>query len=84
MADDKDLYDLLSMLDRLEELREDLEELALSGRSIDDEDVDEDLREEVRVLGVRTIEDVERRIDELNAQVDLIDRRDEEEGDAGE
>ena len=29
--DDKELYDLLAMLDRLEEIREDLEELGLAG-----------------------------------------------------
>ena len=71
MADDKELYDLLSMLDRLEEVREDLEELEREGRSLDDQGVDEELRDEAGVLGVRTSADVERRIAELDAQVEL-------------
>lgn len=76
MADEKELYDLLSMLDRLEELREDLEELERRGRGLDDAGTDEELREEAAVLGVRTVADVERRIAELNAQVDLHDAPD--------
>ncbi len=68
--DDKELYDLLSMLDRLEDLREDLEELALNGRGI--VDADDDLRKEIDLLGIRDLDDVERRIAELNAQVDRL------------
>ena len=82
MADDKELYDLLSMLDRLEEVREDLEELELSGLAIDDAGVSEELREELAALGVRTIGDVERRMAELNAQIDLWEEaEDDEDGD---
>jgi hypothetical protein len=80
MADEKELYDALAMLDRLEELREDLEELALNGRALDDPDVDEDLRVEAATLGVRTVADVEARMAELNAQVDLLEGPDETEG----
>ena len=75
MADDKELYDLLSMLDRLEEVREDLEELDLRGLAIDDEGVDEELREELAALGVDSLAGVERRIAELNAQIELTDDR---------
>lgn len=80
MADEKELYDALAMLDRLEELREDLEELALNGRALDDPDVDEDLRAEAETLGVRAVADVEARMAELNAQVDLLEGPDETEG----
>ena len=66
--DDKELYDLLSMLDRLEDLREDLEELALNGHGL--AGADDDLRQEMELLGIRELPDVERRIAELNAQVD--------------
>ncbi len=82
MADDKELYDLLSMLDRLEEVREDLQALEERGLAIDDEGVDEELREEMVALGVRTIADVERRIAELNAQIDRQEEaEDDEDGD---
>ena len=74
MADDKDLYDLLSMLDRLEELREDLQELELTGGTLDDGSSD-DLREELAALGVDSLAGVERRIAELNAQIELTDDR---------
>ena len=74
MADDKDLYDLLSMLDRLEELREDLQELELTGGTLDDGSAD-DLREELAALGVDSLAGVERRIAELNAQIELTDDR---------
>ena len=69
--DDKELYDLLAMLDRLEEIREDLEELGLAGDVGVGDAIDDELREELAVLGLRSIEDVERRIAELNAQIDL-------------
>ena len=71
--DDKELYDLLSMLDRLEDLREDLEELALNGRGV--ADADDDLRQEIDLLGIRDLDDVDRRIAELNAQVDRYEGR---------
>ena len=76
--DDKELYDLLSMLDRLEDLREDLEELALNGRGV--ADADDDLRQEIDLLGIRDLEDVDRRIAELNAQVDRLGGREGAEG----
>jgi hypothetical protein len=70
-VDDKELYDLLAMLDRLEEIREDLEELGLTGDVGEGDAIDDELREELGVLGLRSIEDVEWRIAELNAQIDL-------------
>ena len=79
--DDKELYDLLSMLDRLEELREDLEELALNGQGL--AGADDDLRQEMEVLGIRDLADVERRIAELNAQVDRFEGYRGREGSAG-
>ena len=77
-------YDLLDLFDRLEELREDLQELALrGGESIDDEDEEEDidieeldvaaLTAELSDLGLTTLDDVERRIAELNARLDEED-----------
>ena len=76
--DDKELYDLLSMLDRLEDLREDLEELALNGRGV--ADADDDLRQEIELLGIRDLDDVDRRIAELNAQVDRLGGREGADG----
>ncbi len=76
--DDKELYDLLSMLDRLEDLREDLEELALNGRGV--ADANDDLRQEIDLLGIRDLDDVDRRIAELNAQVDRLGGREGAEG----
>ena len=76
--DDKELYDLLSMLDRLEDLREDLEELALNGRGV--ADADDDLRQEIDLLGIRDLDDVDRRIAELNAQVDRLGGREGADG----
>ena len=76
--DDKELYDLLSMLDRLEDLREDLEELALNGRGV--ADADDDLRQEIDLLGIHDLDDVDRRIAELNAQVDRLGGREGAEG----
>lgn len=81
MTTPAELYALLRQLDRLEELREDLQELALRGGvSIDDEDEDEDfeieeldvaaLTAELSDLGLTTLDDVERRIAELNARLD--------------
>lgn len=57
MADSRDgrtLHDLLLELDRLEEIREDLEE-----------------------LGLRTLDEVVARIDELNRQIDELSQSDE-------
>jgi hypothetical protein len=70
MADNKELYDLLSMLDRLEEIREDLLEIAGGERAGDDEEAEE-LQAEMQSLGVSTLADVEHRIAEFNAQLDL-------------
>ena len=47
---DKKVFDLLMEIDRLEELREDLEG-----------------------LGLRSIDDIERRIEEINAMVEELD-----------
>lgn len=69
--DDKELYDLLMMLDRLEELREDLEALEREGRTLDE--ADDDLRAELAALGVVSSADLERRIAELNAQIDRLE-----------
>ena len=76
--DDKGLYDVLSMLDRLEDLREDLEEVGLNGRCV--ADADDDLRQEIDLLGIRDLDDVDRRIAELNAQVDRLGGREGAEG----
>ena len=76
--DDKELYDVLSMLDRLEDLREDLEELVLNGRGV--ADADDDLRQEIDLLGIRDLDDVNRRIAELNAQVDRLGGREGADG----
>ncbi len=83
MTTPAELYSLMRQLDRLEELREDLQELALrGGASLDDEDEDEDeaidieeldvaaLTAELSDLGLTTLDDVERRIAELNARLD--------------
>ena len=81
MSTDAEIYALLRQLDRLEELREDLIEIALrggtSGEDVDDdaeadiEDLDEQaILQEMAALGVRSLEDVERRMAELNAQLD--------------
>lgn len=45
------LYDLMLELDRLEELREELEE-----------------------RGLRTIEDIERRLEEINARIEALEQ----------
>jgi polyhydroxyalkanoate synthesis regulator phasin len=51
-SEEPSVYELMLELDRLEELREDLED-----------------------RGLRTIEDVERRIEELNRQIDQLEER---------
>ncbi|MGN6756178.1 MAG: hypothetical protein ACTHMJ_07285 [Thermomicrobiales bacterium] len=75
MPDDKELYDLLSMLDRLEEIREDLLEIA-GGERVADEAEAEELREEMQSLGVSTLADVEHSIAEFNVQLDLREHDD--------
>lgn len=87
MSTPNPLYDLLTQLDRLEDLREDLQELALRGGVGDDEELDEDGRvldqeailAEMTALGVRTLGEVEERIAALNEQ---LDRQEEAEGGA--
>lgn len=81
MPDPTPLYDLLTQLDRLEDLREDLQELALRGGVGDDDELDEEgkvLDEEVilaemAALGVRTLGDVEERIAQLNERIDHLE-----------
>lgn len=79
MTTEAELYALMRQLDRLEELREDLLELALRGGAggTDEEDDEEiepidvtALQQELDELGLRTLDDVERRIAELNARLD--------------
>jgi hypothetical protein len=77
MSTDAEIYALLRQLDRLEELREDLIEIALRGGT-SSEDAEEDIDDineqailqEMTALGVRSLEDVERRMADLNAQLD--------------
>src|SRR4051794_38182045 len=77
MSTDAEIYALLRQLDRLEELREDLIEIALRGGT-SSEDVEEDIDDineqailqEMAALSVHSLEDVERRMAELNAQLD--------------
>jgi hypothetical protein len=81
VPDPTPLYDLLTQLDRLEDLREDLQELALRGGVGDDDELDEEgkvLDEEVilaemAALGVRTLGDVEERIAQLNERIDHLE-----------
>ena len=75
------LYDLLRQLDRLEELREDLQEFALRGGAAleEDEEADADpldeaaLLAEMQTLGVKTLGEVEERIAELNERIDQLE-----------
>ena len=74
MPEPNPLYDILSLLDRLEDLREDLLELTLRGGAGDEEELDEALiAEEMRALNVRTLGEVEERLAELNEQIDRLD-----------
>ncbi len=74
MPEPNPLYEILTLLDRLEDLREDMLELTLRGGVGDEEELDEELiAEEMRALKVRTLGDVEERIAELNAQIDRLD-----------
>ena len=80
MTTEAELYALMRQLDRLEELREDLIELALRGGAGGDDEDDEveeiepidvgALQAELDTLGLRSLDDVERRIAELNARLD--------------
>jgi hypothetical protein len=76
MSGDAELYALIKRLDRLEELREDLQEIALRGGTQgDEEDEIEPLDQqaitaEMAALDIRTFDELERRIAELNAQLD--------------
>lgn len=76
MSADAELYALMRRLDRLEELREDLQEVALRGGTQGDEadDVEEldqeAITNEMAALGIRTFDELERQIAELNAQLD--------------
>jgi hypothetical protein len=86
MPEPNPLYDLLTQLDRLEDLREDLQELALRGGVGDVEELDEEgkvldeelILAEMTALGVRTLGEVEERIAALNEQIDHL-----EEGEGG-
>ena len=74
MPEPNPLYDILTLLDRLEDLREDLLELTLRGGVGDEEELDEAMiAEEMRALNVRTLGDVEARLAELNEQIDHLD-----------
>ncbi len=81
MSTPSPLYDLLRQLDRLEDLREDLQELALRGGVGDNDELDEEGRAldeeailaEMATLGVRTLGEVEARIAELNEQLDQLE-----------
>ncbi len=84
MSADVTLYALIRRLDRLEELREDLQEIALRGGTQGDEEDDiepldqQAITNEMAALGIRTFDDLERQIADLNAQ---LDAREETRGD---
>ncbi len=71
-----ELYRFLRQLDRLEALREDLQEIALRGGTAGDEDEDLPPIDEVAVqremadLGVSTLAEVEAQIATMHAQLD--------------
>ena len=72
------IYEILTELDRLEDLREDLQEFALRGGAAIDEDEDDVLDEaamlaEMQAVGVRTLGDLEERIAALNEQLDQLE-----------
>ena len=75
MADEQTAYDLMNQLDRLEELREDLLEVTLRGGAAgDDDEIDEALlRREMAELGVASLEEIEARMADLNAQLDALE-----------
>ena len=76
MSADATLYALIKRLDRLEELREDLQEIALRGGTQGDEEDDVEpldqqaITNEMAALGIRTFDELERQIADLNAQLD--------------
>jgi hypothetical protein len=76
MSADATLYALIKRLDRLEELREDLQEIALRGGTQGDEDDDiepldqQAITNEMAALGIRTFDELERQIADLNVQLD--------------
>lgn len=76
MSADATLYALIKRLDRLEELREDLQEIALRGGTQGDEEDDiepldqQAITNEMAALGIRTFDELERQIADLNAQLD--------------
>lgn len=76
MSADATLYALIKRLDRLEELREDLQEIALRGGTQGDEEDDiepldqQAITNEMAALGIKTFDDLERQIADLNAQLD--------------
>ncbi len=84
MSVDTTLYALIRRLDRLEELREDLQEIALRGGTQGDEEDDiepldqQAITNEMAALGIRTFDELERQIADLNAQ---LDAREETRGD---
>jgi len=76
MSADATLYALIKRLDRLEELREDLQEIALRGGTQGDEEDEiepldqQAITDEMAALGIRTFDELERQIADLNAQLD--------------
>jgi hypothetical protein len=79
MSADAELYALIKRLDRLEELREDLQEIALRGGTQGDEEDEiepldqQAITNEMAALGIRTFDELERQIADLNAQLDARD-----------
>ena len=78
MSTQPTIYEILTELDRLEDLREDLQEFALRGGATIDEDEDDVLDEaamlaEMQAVGVRTLGDLEERIAALNEQLDQLE-----------
>lgn len=74
MAGEQLLYDLLERLDRLEELREDWLEALQTGAS--PEQFDPEFLHEMQALGVARLDDIERRMASLHAEVDALDAPD--------
>lgn len=74
MTDEQLLYDLLERLDRLEELREDWLEALQAGATPDR--FDSEFLQEMRSLGVERLDDIERRMATLHAEVDALDAAD--------
>jgi uncharacterized small protein (DUF1192 family) len=72
------IYEILTELDRLEDLREDLQEFALRGGATLDEGEDDALDEaamlaEMQAVGVQTLGELEERIAALNEQLDQLE-----------